>query len=401
MMLKEYISLLEALKLGKESKTKLEIVKRVDELNVLYSVGKLSAEKIVAPKSFPSENRSAVDGFALASRFALSASASNIIDLDIVGESTPDSPFRGIVKDGEAVRVLTGARIPDGTDAVITDEEVMIDGNKLKVPRSLRPFQNVSIIGEDLVEGSIIAERGDIIDPPKLVAMIETGIKSVKTLEIRAGVLSTGDEIIKGKVKNSTQYFLLELLRENGYVPVNLGVAADNVDDIYSKVNVDNLDIIIITGGTGPGDKDVTSKFVEANGEIIFHGIKIRPGRTTGLGIVNGVPVFMISGLPVASMIAFENLIDPLIRFWYDLNSPPEYSVNAKLSRSIVNTIGFRSFVRVKLKNDQGEYIAEPFKVTGSGIISSIMYANGIVEVPENVEGFPEGSVVKVKLLRC
>jgi molybdopterin molybdotransferase len=397
-MIRDYISLDEALKIGKEAKYELDMEDRIFEVNTQYAVGKLSAEEVLSPKDYPAENKSAVDGYALNSKYILSASSSNPISLKIIGKSEPDNPFDGVLRDDETVRILTGAKLPQGADSILMDEDAIVEGEYLKVNKNLRPFQNVSFIGEDIKKGERIISRGEIISPAKLVALLETGIRNIKILDLKIGVLSTGNELLSGKVKNTTQYLLIETLKKYGYNPINLGIAADDYEDLISKLSKEKTDVLILTGGTGPSENDLTSEFVKSTGKILFHGIKMRPGRTTGLGIIDGTPVFIISGLPVASLMALENVIDPLIRYWFNLEPIRDQFVKAKLNRAIVNTLGFRSFVRVKLNEN---YEAEPLKVTGSGVISSIINADGILIVPENVEGYSEGEEVNIKLLRC
>jgi molybdenum cofactor synthesis domain len=397
-MIRDYISLDEALKIGKEAKYELDMEDRIFEINTQYAVGKLSAEEVLSPKDYPAENKSAVDGYALNSKYILSASSSNPISLKIIGKSEPDNPFDGVLRDDETVRILTGAKLPQGADSILMDEDAIVEGEYLKVNKNLRPFQNVSFIGEDIKKGERIISRGEIISPAKLVALLETGIRNIKILDLKIGILSTGNELLSGKVKNTTQYLIIETLKKYGYNPINLGIAADDYEDLISKLSKEKTDVLILTGGTGPSENDLTSEFVKSTGKILFHGIKMRPGRTTGLGIIDGTPVFIISGLPVASLMAFENVIDPLIRYWFNLEPIRDQFVKAKLNRAVVNTLGFRSFVRVKLNEN---YEAEPLKVTGSGVISSIINADGILIVPENVEGYSEGEEVNIKLLRC
>jgi len=397
-MIRDYISLDEALKIGKEAKYELDMEDRIFEVNTQNAVGKLSAEEVLSPKDYPAENKSAVDGYALNSKYILSASSSNPISLKIIGKSEPDNPFDGVLRDDETVRILTGAKLPQGADSILMDEDAIVEGEYLKVNKNLRPFQNVSFIGEDIKKGERIISRGEIISPAKLVALLETGIRNIKILDLKIGILSTGNELLSGKVKNTTQYLLIETLKKYGYNPINLGIAADDYEDLISKLSKEKTDVLILTGGTGPSENDLTSEFVKSTGKILFHGIKMRPGRTTGLGIIDGTPVFIISGLPVASLMALENVIDPLIRYWFNLEPIRDQFVKAKLNRAVVNTLGFRSFVRVKLNEN---YEAEPLKVTGSGVISSIINADGILIVPENVEGYSEGEEVNIKLLRC
>ncbi|MCL5408291.1 MAG: molybdopterin-binding protein, partial [Candidatus Thermoplasmatota archaeon] len=159
-------------------------------------------------------------------------------------------------------------------------------------------------------------------------------------------------------------------------------------------------DIIIVTGGTGPGEKDLLPAIIERNGSFVFRGLRIRPGRTTSFGIFRGKIAFLISGLPVAALIASENVILRLIHEWYGLIVEEKEQRNGIMGRSVVNTLGFRSFVRVKVKNERGVTKVYPSRVTGSGVIYSVIDADGMLVIDENSEGIEEGESVTFEVLR-
>jgi len=396
MEFKSYSSLSEALIASK----KFTFNPRKRKVNVLNSVGYYSYEDILSPDDFPRYSKSAVDGYAIQSRNTISSSRINPSFFRVVGESSPEKDFEGVVKEGEAVKIYTGGKLPEGTDSVVMmeDTEILLDNVRIFVP--VRKFQNVSLKGEDIERGYVLVRKGKRITPPHIVAFLEVGIKNIEVYDFRIGIISTGNEIVNGKVINSTQPLLKEYLKWNGFEADSLGTVGDDEDEIRKKIEQENNDIFIITGGTGPSDRDVLSNFLENNATKIFHGLKIRPARTSGLFTYGNKPIFVFSGLPVAALIAVENIFLPIISQWTGIELNKKNYVEGQLSRSIVNTLGFRSFVRVKIDWSNNPPRIIPIRVTGSGVIYSIIDADGILEVDENNEGFQEGDTVKVHLLR-
>ncbi len=396
MEFKNFVSLEDTLELSK----KFKFNSRNRNVPVLNSVGHYSFSDIYSPDDFPSFSKSAVDGFAIFSNSTISSTRTNPSFFKIIGESSPEKDFDGSVKEGEAIRIYTGGKMPEGTDAVVMMEDTEELNKDLKVFVPVRKFQNVSLRGEDIKKGFKIIGKGERITPPHLVAFIEVGIKNIEVYDLSVGIISTGDEIVSGKVKNSTQPFLAEFLRWNGFEPTLLGSVKDDEASIKKTIDSSNNDIIIVTGGTGPSDKDVLTNFLDSNAVKIFHGIKIRPARTTGLYIYNEKPIFIVSGLPVASLIAMENVFLPIVSQWTGIKRQRKFYEQGILARSLVNTLGFRSFVRVKLDRAVDPPLVYPIRVTGSGVIYSILDADGILEMGENIEGMMEGENVMVQILR-
>lgn len=396
MELESFISLNDVIDKGKNYFPKKNTMK----IRVEDAVGKYSSEPIKSSEDFPNHDRSAMDGFAVHFSETISASHTNPATFRIVGRLYPSSETTGKISAGEAIAITTGALMPDGADAVAVVEESVASGNKLTLFSPVRKFQNISRKGEDLKKGTVILKKGQRINPPHLVALKEGGIKEINVWDISIGIISTGDELASGRVINSTQPFLDAYFKLKGLRAYSYGTVEDNLTKIKKAIDRVKEDIIVVTGGTGPGEIDLVPEFMKANGKIVFRGVKIRPGRTTGLGYYNSKPVFMISGLPVAALIACENVITKLIEKWFGLEEEMKVYVEGILKRSIVNPIGFRSFVRVKI-NEMGERNeVVPTRTTGSGVIYSVLESQGIMEIGENSEGKEEGSTVRVQLLR-
>jgi len=396
MELSSLIYLNEAIEKGKKVKPKI----RVRSVPVEEALGLYASQDIHSPKDFPPYDRSAVDGFAVSANDTISSSRLNPSIFKIVGDIAASSSSLTSLQRGEAARINTGGPIPEGADSVVMKEDAEDDGTSVRIFSPVRKFQNVSRRGEDLKMGMTILKKGTRVNPSHIAALIECGVREINLFDISIGILSTGDELVSGLVANSTQPFIKSLLESRGFTAKGYGAVPDDASAILDMIDRMEEDIIIVTGGSGPGNTDLVPELISKNGRMVFRGLRIRPGRTTGLGILKGRPIFMISGLPVAAMIAVENVIFKLIAEWYGLSSEMEALVSGKLDRSVVNPVGIRSFVRVKIVGTGNETKIIPTRTTGSGVVYSIIDSQGILEIEENSEGVEAGEEVKVRLLR-
>ncbi len=363
------------------------------------SAGYYSYEDVKSPVNFPAENRSAVDGYALRYDETISSTKTNPMLFRLIGKLGIGDRNDHATDPGSCIKVFTGSPIPAGADAVVMKEDTEDDGSTVKVFRQVRKYQNISLSGEDLKIGDTIIGKGRMIKPWHIPAFIEAGIDRIKTVNIRIGILSTGNELVNGTVKNSSAPMLLSMMSRKGFTGEFLGNVNDDIDEIKKSVENYDGDVLLITGGSGPSERDIVHSFMEEYGRIFFHGMRIKPGRTTGFGEYGKKPVFMISGLPVASLIAYENVIEPAIGSWAGIVRDKEKTVNGRLERSIYNNDAMKMFVRVSLLSDGDTVRVDPFRVTGSGIISSVIRADGYLVIDENVEGYADGDDVQVKLL--
>lgn len=396
MELRSFIDLDEAIKKG----MKLRPSVKSERMAPVDAVGHYSMEDVESPSDFPSYDRSAMDGYALNSKETISSTKTNPSNFKIIGKLFPSSSENFGVKKGEAVKVMTGSKIPYGADSVVMLEDTSDKGDDLLVFVPVRKFQNISRRGEDMKKGFPILKKGSKVDPPHVAALLESGVDEIDVLSLTIGVVSTGDELVSGRVRNSTQPLIEAYLRRKGFMTVGYGPVPDDESAIESLLDKVREDVIIVTGGTGPGERDVLPSIIDRNGRFVFRGLKIRPGRTTSLGIYKEKLVFMVSGLPVAALIASENVILRLISVWFGLVEERKEYREGILGRSIVNTLGFRSFVRVKISNETGQTIVYPTRVTGSGVIYSVIDADGILVMDENSEGIGEGERVSFETLR-
>lgn len=387
--------------------TRVNTVLESENIAVTESIGRIVAEDVYSPRNYPPVDRAAVDGYAVRSLDVLSASPSNPAILKIVGSVEAGETPRFSVGVGEAAIIFTGAPIPEGSDAVISFEEAFVREGLVYVLRPVQKYKNVSRAGEDIKVGDLIIKRGSVIRPWHIAALIEAGFTEVKVFrKPRIGIINVGNELMVGedsKIPNSTGPLIYAYLRELGCEPALVGVVPDDLEQISDTVLkvLRDFDILITTGGTSVGGKDLVPEALSriSGAELVFHGVNLRPGRTAGAYLINGKPVLMFSGLPVAALIGLEVFVKPLIKHLTGAKLLPEHTVRVKVRRRVTNVIGFKSFFRVVVYRENNELFMEPLRLTGSGIISTLLRGNAILVVDENVEGYDEGDYVDVVLI--
>lgn len=394
---KERIDVNTALKLLRDVKLKKvnsEVVKIED------ACFRILAEDVVSSFDVPHFDRSAVDGYAVFAEDTFGASLNNPVRLKLVGEEMSK------MRRGETVRVYTGSPIPDGANAVVMLEFAKEVNGFVEIYRSVTPLENVSRKGEDVKAGDIVLRSGEILQPQDIGVLASLNYGKVRVLrKPKVVVIPTGDELVEvgeglefGKVINSNAYMLICALKCYGCEPIHYGIVKDDFYELRKaiKTAVEIGDCVITTGGTSVGKRDLVPEVVREIGRILFHGISIKPGMPTAFGVVNEKPVLILSGFPVACLIGFELLFPHILSKLTGVTIFRRRIVRAKLKRRIPSKAGVRTFARVKYKDG----FAEPLMTSGSGILTSMIKANGIVVIPENSEGFEEGEVVDVILIR-
>ncbi|MDM7275506.1 MAG: molybdopterin molybdotransferase MoeA [Thermoprotei archaeon] len=386
------------------------------KVNIGEALGRYLAEDIVAPFNLPPHNRSVVDGYAVRSRDTFGASPSNPVILRVKGFIRVGENPSLEVGEGEAVELSTGAPMPKGADSVVMYEKARRVGDFIEVLEPVPPLANVSRVGEDVRGGERILVRGVRLAPWDIAVLASLGYKSVMVYSVNVALISTGSELVElesvedargvlegGLVINSNRYSMEGLLRGNGFNPHYLGIVPDDFEAVRNVIleALENYDAVITMGGASVGKPDYTVKAVKSlNPEYLVHGILMRPGRANSLAIIRGKPVFMLSGFPVASIVGFEAIAKPLLLKMVGGVEEPKPVVKGVLTRRVNTPINVRSYVRVKVYRKNGEVYVEPLALTGSGILSTLVKGNGILIVPENREGYDEGDIVEVILLR-
>ncbi len=404
------LSVEEALKRLRASVT--HRVREFEEVGLLEAVSRVCAEDVRAPIDSPPFDRSAVDGYAVIAEDTFGASLNNPVELKMVGSAYPGMDVARLprLSRGEALKLMTGAPLPPGANAVVMVENTVRRGEVVEVVKPVHPYRNVSRRGEDYRAGEVVVGKGTKIRPWHVAALASLNISRVRVLRrARVGVLSTGSELVEvgeevkpGKLINSSKPMLLALLEEEGAEGVDLGIVADDLELIKARIleGIRGADALIVTGGTSVGELDLVPEAVSALGEVIVHGLMMRPGKPTGFGVIDGKPVFMLSGFPVAALVGFQLLVRPALSLMLGYEEEPRPRIRGRLTRRVATPPSTRSYVRVKVKRAGGEVLVEPLMLTGSGLLSTLTEANGLLIVPEDLEGFEEGELVEVELFQ-
>lgn len=374
----------------------------VDYVPINEALERVAAENILAPNDLPRFDRSAMDGYAIRANDTVEASEFKPKLLKLTRKDS--------VNKGEATQIWTGGMLPKGADAVVMLEHTRKAEGGMEVLAALTPGENISKRGEDVRKNEIVAKAGIRLQPQHLGLLAGLGITHINVArKPKVALLSTGSELVEfgqkpklGQVINANQLILSAMCKQIGAEPVNLGLARDQLDEITRRIGeaVKQADVVITTGGTSVGHADLVPIAVNKLGKhgVIIHGIAMRPAMPTALGIVQGKPVFILSGYPVAAMVGFEVFARPTILKLSGIEDEPRPMLKAKLTRRVASALGRRVYLRVYVFEKEGEFFAEPIRTRGSGVLSTMTKANGYVVIPEAREGLEESETVIVHL---
>ncbi len=404
------ISVSEAVELAvKTLKESIEL--EAVDIPIDRSIKMISSESIKCPIDLPPYNNSAVDGYAVRSVDTIGATQLNPVRLKVKCSVDTGDPLDkcGVLRDNEAVEVGTGAPLPDGADAVVMYEDSLRAGDYVEVFKQVAPFDNVNRAGDDFKAGEEVIGKGTQLTAFHIGLLASLGLRNVRVYRsLKAFVLPTGSELVEpgeqlqpGKKYSSTDYIVASLLREAGFIEVSkLSPAPDQVGEVREALlkGLEKADLAITIGGSSIGNRDVVYRIIDSEGLWIFRGVALRPGRTTSLGLINGKPVFALSGNPMAAWAGFTAIVKPSIYRLYYSSPPVEPSIVATVGERIVNVVGYRSYVRVVLSSDGLKHFVKPYMIHGSSYLSSAIRAHGYVVIPEEVEGYDVGEEVVVQL---
>ncbi|MGC8610365.1 MAG: molybdopterin molybdotransferase MoeA [Thermoplasmata archaeon] len=374
---------------------------RYETIDVLESLNRFSFSDIYSNNNIPEYDRAVVDGFAVNFNDVLGASINNPVRLKVSNTIYPNDKNEYILENGHAYRIFTGAKIPKNADCVIMVEDCIDYGDEVDVQKSCFNYQNISRKGEDLSVGQKIISAGTKITPYHIASLISANFEKIDVFKrIRVGIINTGDELFDKDFKNTTGMMLYSLSKHYDMEP-KLYMSRDNEEELKRKLieSLSENDIVFTTGGSSVGEKDIVPEVINSmNPEIFMHGVSMRPARSTGFSIINKKPVILLSGFPVASFISFSLFINEFMKKFYGSLPMRSPIIKGKITRRFTNNPGIRSFVRVKVYKDGNQIFVEPLRLTGSGILSTLTEANGILVLEEHVEGYDEGDEVTVFL---
>jgi molybdopterin molybdotransferase len=390
---------------------KMPAVKKVS-IEKAYNL--VTSQDIISPENLPAFNRSTVDGFAVNAADTFGATESMPAYLNIVNEILMGEEPNFALKRGEVAKISTGGMLPSGADSVVMFEYTQyIDEKTLEVLKPVSPGENVIQAGEDAKKGEVIFKTGHRLRPQDIGALAGIGLKEVEVYEKPiVSIISTGDEIVPagmpvkpGQVRDINTYTLSCLIEESGGIPLRKGIFKDNYELIYQvlKESIEESSMVIISGGSSVGAKDVTEKVINDIGTpgVLFHGVTLKPGKPTIGGIIDNVPVLGLPGHPGAVIICFNIFVKPLI---LELSGTVKEKtfvrnriIKAKINRNISSSPGREEHIAVKLEEINGELCAVPL-LAKSGIITTLTQADGIVIIPVFKTGIIKDEIVEVRL---
>jgi len=383
-----------------------------EELPIEEAYERVAAEDIISPENLPGFNRSTVDGFAVIASDTFGSTESMPAYLEIGGEVLMGEEPRLKITAGKAIRIATGGMLPEGADAVVMLENVQFLEGMIEVLKPVAPGENVISADEDVKKGELIIRKGMRLRPQDIAALAAVGIIRVRVYrKPRVSIISTGDEIIPassparpGKVRDINSYNLAGLVLRSGGIPIKKGIFRDVYEDIKNimEESLKDSDMILITGGSSVGLKDLTEGVINSLGSpgVLFHGLNLRPGKPTIGAVIEGIPVIGLPGHPAAVSVCFELFVEPLMAFLSGENKrdlPQKVKLKARLSRNLSSVQGREEHVRVRIEDREGELWAEP--VLGkSGLIRTLVMADGKITIPSHIRGIEAGEVVEVTL---
>jgi len=385
--------------LTKAKKEYLELLKakgmtpRTEKIKVFDAVGRITAGPVYANISAPHYNACAMDGIALNAKLTFGATETTPVFL------TPE----------QYVPVDTGDPLPRGCDAVVMIEDVVATEGGIRLYQAATPWQHIRQIGEDICAGEMLLPSYSEITPSSVGAMIAAGVLEVEVIKKPVvGIIPTGDEIIQpttnpkeGDIIEFNSSIFSSMLKGWGAETITFPIVEDNLERIKTAISdaLDKCDVVILNAGSSAGREDFSAQAISEVGEVLYHGLAIKPGKPAILGYSGAKAILGVPGYPVSGIIVIEEILRPIIEYLANRPAEEKKYEEAVLSKAIVSSLKYQEFVRVRLGYVQDRLIASPLN-RGSGVVSSFMKADGIVEVPQGVEGYESGATVKVRLLR-
>ena len=391
-----------------------------EEKPILDCLGQVLAEDIYSSIDIPPLDNSAMDGYAVQAKDTYGASTSSPKYLVVIGEVAAGAMPTKEVKPGTAIRIMTGAPLPKGADAVVqfedTDEVTRkASGDNLSqigILRQVKEGLNVRYRGEDIAKGALILKKGTVLRPAEIGILASLGHAQAKVIRRPVvSVLATGDELVDidqslplGKIYNSNTYTIAAQVLRYGGIPEILGIGRDLVQSLDEKIDKElDSDMLITSGGVSRGDYDIVKDVLAKRGEIAFWTVCMKPGKPLAFGVIKSggrkVPHLGLPGNPVSSMVTFEQFARPAILKMMGKKNLTKPTIQAVFGDDIKNTDGRRIYVRVIVTKRSGQYYARLTGPQGSGILTSMAKANGLAIIPENTKGVKAGDIIQVQML--
>jgi len=369
-----------------------------EEVGVDEATGRVAASPVGAERPVPHYDRAAMDGYAVRAADTHGASAASPVRLGVVDDG---------VDEGGAVYVHTGSAVPDGADAVVRVEATEVVGDTVEVSVAVSEGENVAYTGEDVSEGETVVEEGARLRPSRLGVLRSVGVETVGVRrKPRVTVVPTGDEVVAsdtdpapGEIIGTNGPMVAEYVERWGGEPSVTEVVPDDEGALRDAVRdaAEDADLVATTGGSSVGERDHLPEVVDGVGELLVHGVSVKPGHPVGFGVVGGTPVVMLPGYPVSCVVNSFEFVRRGVDALLGVEGEVEPAVRCTLDEKIHSEVGARTYTRVVIEEGD-ERSARPVRTKGAGVLSSVADADGFVVTTESREGYAEGEEVDVLL---
>jgi molybdopterin molybdotransferase len=381
-------------------------VLEAESVSLLDAAERVLAEAVTADRDIPPVTNAAMDGYAVRGDDLMGEP----VRLRVVGEVAAGHEAGVSVGSGEAVRIMTGAPVPAGADTVVRFEETRSEGDEVVLLDPPSPGKNVRQAGEDVREGQVVLRPGKVLRPQEVGMLAAVGHLRVSVIRRpRVAILGTGDEVVPpdqrpgpSQIRDANSYTVAAQVQRFGGIPLLLGVAHDQEELVREGMREAverKADFIITSGGVSVGDFDLVKQVMDAEGEMHFWSLNQKPGRPMAFGDINGIPLLGLPGNPVAAMINTRLYARPALLKMQGYRDWSESTVRARLAEPIERKDGRRHYLRVHLRETEEGLEAALTGDQGSGILNSLVEADGLAAIPEDARRLPAGSEVDVILL--
>lgn len=381
----------------------------LEKVSILDALGRVIGEDIYAKRNIPPLDNSGMDGYALRSEDIQKACKESPVRLEVIEDLPAGAMSTKTIEKGKAIRIMTGAPIPKGADTVVPVEDTERGDGFVLILKAVGFGENIRKSGEDVKKGERVISHGDVLRPAEvgMIASLGRSFVSVYQRPLVA-ILCTGDELVdvdgelhESRIISSNSYTLSAQVKSCGAIPIQLGIAKDRKEEIAEKLLQGlRADVLISSAGVSVGDYDFVKDVMKEVGmEMLFWKVAMRPGQPLAFGKIGNKPVFGLPGNPVSSMVSFEQFVRPSLLKMMGHKKLFRPVIEAVIKEDFKKAIGRRYFLRGYVSFENGQYVVTTTGEQGSGILKSMVKANGLIVIPEDLEIVRAGEKVKVQLL--
>ena len=380
----------------------------IEKRGILECVNYVLAEELKSTENIPPFDNSAMDGYAVRATDVKDASEDNPIVLSVVETIAAGYAPSKHVSEGEAARIMTGAMMPEGADAVVMQEVTELTGSKVTIFESVEQDENVRFTGESVTQGDSVMSSGKVLRPPEVSMLASLNcVEVIVHQKPTVAIVSTGDELTPigeplkpGMIRDSNRYGIYAQVQNAGGIPIDMGIAPDDeaeTERIF-KESIAKADALITSGGVSVGEHDIVKNVLTKLGEMNFWRVAMKPGKPQAYGNIDGKPVFGLPGNPVSSLVVFELFVRPALLKMAGHTDLLRPTFKATLETDVTNKDGRVNFMRSILTEKDGHYTAKTTGPQGSGILHSLVLANGLITIPSGATLFA-GETVDAQFL--